>query len=113
MKFQSAVGRLVQETTPLHELEYGEFFFLDSGRGCPFEDYCPALYYRPPGVDMAYRAPLTTDPAKQDKVGSSGTFWWWNGDKEAPTLRPSIAVPADPPYLWHGFLKGGHWEACE
>ena len=73
----------------------------------------PYLVYRTPDHDMIYTAYVTTDQAKQDKSGTSGTYWWWNGDRDKPTLTPSIGVPAVPPYKWHGFLENGIWRSCE
>ena len=110
-KFRSMDGRRVPDLTLTHLHEEGDFSFLRYDT----EDLLLAtgLVYRPPGMDMMYTAWLTTDPAKQDKVGDSGTYWWWNGDEEKPTLRPSIGVPANPPYQWHGYLRDGRWEACE
>ena len=90
--------------TMTQDLAEGDFVWVDADS--------PYLVYRPPGVDMVYTAFVTTDKAKQYRAGT-GTYWWWNGDRNAPTLRPSIAVPAVPPYRWHGWLKGGVWEACE
>jgi len=34
--------------------------------------------------------------------------WKWDGNKEAPTLSPSIAVTG----VWHGFLRNGKMETC-
>ena len=38
--------------------------------------------------------------------------WSWNGDKENPTLRPSILVygKRGQPNRWHGFLTDGKLE---
>ena len=45
-------------------------------------------------------------------------MWNWNGDREAPTLTPSIAIRqmdgagnviGD---HWHGFLTNGEWRSC-
>ena len=37
-------------------------------------------------------------------------FWIWDGNKETPTLSPSILVwgdGRDKPATWHGFLRKG------
>lgn len=34
--------------------------------------------------------------------------WVWNGNKAAPTLRPSV-FNSGLPCLWHGFLTNGQW----
>ena len=106
MKFKTVPARRRDIGVKTHELLEGDFVWVDVVDP-------PYMVYRPPGVDMVYTARVTTDPAKQDKSGTSGTYWWWNGDRDRPTLRPSIGVPATPPYRWHGFLVDGVWEACE
>jgi len=46
----------------------------------------------------------------EDKpTDSTEPMWWWDGNEQAPTLRPSIAVPN----AWHGFMTAGRLEACE
>ncbi len=45
--------------------------------------------------------PLTQNPLRP--------HWEWDGNREAPTLTPSILVnPKNP--LWHGFLRNGKLE---
>ena len=41
--------------------------------------------------------------------GSSGLVWNWNGDKEFPTISPSINVVG----RWHGFFRNGKIETVE
>ena len=67
------------------------------------------LIYRTPGADYCRMARVTRDPEKQDRVGMSGTYWWWDGDESEPTILPSIGVPGKGPYDWHGHLTGGRW----
>lgn len=33
------------------------------------------------------------------------TAWYWDGNREAPTLDPSILHHSTPP--WHGYLRAG------
>lgn len=35
--------------------------------------------------------------------------WLWDGNKEKPTLAPSI-LRTGAPCKWHGFLRAGVWE---
>jgi hypothetical protein len=34
--------------------------------------------------------------------------WAWDGNREAPTLEPSIHHVGH----WHGYLRAGVWESC-
>ena len=114
MKFATMPGRRRDIGVKPHELEPGDFIWVDA-RSSDDKHPCgePYLVYRTPDHDMIYTAFVTTDPAKQDKSGTAGTYWWWNGDRDKPTLRPSIGVPATPPYKWHGWLENGVWKSCE
>ena len=114
MRFRTMPGRRRDIGVKAHELEPGDFVWVDVTN--PDDTHPlgePYLLYRPPDHDMLYTAFVTTDPERTDKSGTSGTYWWWNGDRDKPTLSPSIGVPATPPYRWHGFLKDGIWKACE
>jgi hypothetical protein len=39
-------------------------------------------------------------------IGERG--WQWDGNREAPTLSPSLQQLG--PCKWHGFLRAGQWE---
>lgn len=41
--------------------------------------------------------------------GSTGPAWGWNGNKDKPTLTPSILIRGNhgAPDQWHGFLRDG------
>jgi len=45
---------------------------------------------------------------KSGEIDSRGISWVWNGDKELPTLIPSINVVGQ----WHGFLRDGKLITC-
>ena len=108
-KFRTMPARQVDYPAHLHELQEGDFVIYHVNE----ETQTAQMSYRPPGCDMVYSAPLTMDETKQDKSGTSGTYWFWDRDMQNPTCRPSFGVPASPPYRWHGFLTKGVWEACE
>ena len=36
--------------------------------------------------------------------------WDWDGNKELPTLTPSILIIGE--CHWHGFLTAGEWRTC-
>ena len=96
-------------------LRPGEFCWwqgLANGVFAPRDAEHPTLWYRPPGAPGSpYQAPVTIHKSEQDKVGKTGTFWHWNGNREKPTLAPSIGVPENPPYHWHGHLRDGAWKS--
>lgn len=37
--------------------------------------------------------------------------WEWDGDREAPTLFPSV-FNSGMPCRWHGWLHAGVWKSC-
>ena len=51
-------------------------------------------------------------------AGERRPRWEWNGDENAPTLSPSVLVetlwgPESRRVFWHGYVRGGRFEACE
>jgi len=38
--------------------------------------------------------------------------WTWNGDKEKPTVQPSIYFNQGGEGEWHGYLTDGEWRVC-
>ena len=63
------------------------------------------LVCRPPGCDFRI---LPLYERHQEKDG-----WLWNGDKDEPTLDPSIKVLSTIDLeivLWHGYLVNGIWQ---
>ena len=43
--------------------------------------------------------------------GAGGPSWEWDGNREAPTLTPSV-FNSGMPCQWHGWLRAGVWEPC-
>jgi len=37
--------------------------------------------------------------------------WDWDGNREAPTLSPSV-FNTGMPCQWHGWLRAGEWKSC-
>lgn len=37
--------------------------------------------------------------------------WNWDGNREAPTLTPSV-LQSGLPCQWHGYLTAGEWKKC-
>lgn len=72
-------------------------FYSDSTRGIAGMIYaCPCGCKRL--GSLAFR------PARLDDHAS----WEWNGNKEKPTLTPSVHHVGH----WHGFLTDGVWVSC-
>lgn len=46
-----------------------------------------------------------------DRRGRPGPSWEWDGNREAPTLTPSV-FNSGMPCQWHGWLRAGKWESC-
>ncbi len=38
--------------------------------------------------------------------------WGWDGNREVPTLTPSVWFEKGRPGEWHGFLTAGVWSSC-
>ena len=90
----------------------------------------PTLWYTVPehglSDDMDHKAlrsmMLYTGDEKKGRPKIPETLWWWDGNKDKPTTRPSIgahpSVDASVPegkkkYSWHGYLTNGVFKACE
>lgn len=37
--------------------------------------------------------------------------WTWDGNREAPTVNPSVYFSRGEPGEWHGYLRAGVWES--
>ena len=103
MKFKTMPARRRDIGIKTRDMQEGDFVWVDVIDP-------PYMVYRPPGFNMTYTVLITTDRAKQDRI-----YWWWNGDRDKPTLQPSlhIVVPGTLPHRWHGYLVDGVLEACE
>jgi hypothetical protein len=49
-------------------------------------------------------------PAK--KKSATGGSWSWDGNREAPSLSPSILHHCKDGIFWHGYLAKGEFEPC-
>ena len=50
-------------------------------------------------------------PFRGSKFDTGGPSWEWNGDRDAPTLNPSV-FNTGMPCKWHGWLRSGTWEVA-
>ena len=67
-----------------------------------FNDDFTFLYVWLPGVS----GPDALEIARVEN--NKPRVWHWDGNKEAPTLKPSISAPGQ----WHGYLTAGRLESC-
>lgn len=60
-------------------------------------------------VGLAFRCPcgckLEAWLPIRDADSGTAPNWQWDGNRETPTLAPSILYPDH----WHGYLRGGVW----
>lgn len=76
----------------------------------------------PCGCGALHGASFDNRPADWVAKNTPGhTGWHWDGNKDKPTLTPSLGlhvskgineVGPDGVYHWHGFLKAGIFEEC-
>ena len=45
-------------------------------------------------------------------VTLGGKGWSWNGDRDRPTVTPSVYFNRGEPGEWHGYLTEGRWVGC-
>jgi hypothetical protein len=70
------------------------------------------------GADMfkdSVVIPVIFNGKRHEKLSSDAACWQWNGNKESPTLTPSILVWGNgqkQPSTWHGYLTAGKLIEC-
>lgn len=88
---------------------------------CDHSGYAPAGSFqwsedRDGSIDLLYTCPCGCGVARAVPVALSwepGKRWGWDGNREAPTLTPSLDILADHGGShWHGWLQGGEWRQC-
>lgn len=62
--------------------------------------------------DLIDDQPPEPPPEVRAAVGDR-PLWWWDGNEDRPTLKPSIACGPPEERDWHGYLTAGRLEACE
>lgn len=60
---------------------------------------------------IAFRCPCGCGEESWLPVGRGERGWEWDGNREAPTLKPSV-LQSGLPCKWHGYLTGGEWKSC-
>lgn len=70
-------------------------------------------------VGMHFACPCGCDAIHGAHFGEGK--WQWDGNKESPTVTPSLGLsasgngaiaPDGSGYHWHGFLRNGYFEEC-
>lgn len=77
----------------------GAFEFYTSGG----RQSAGMLYVCPCGCGMQGALAFKPDPSPS---------WHWDGNREKPTLSPSVHHLIDGKTHWHGYLRAGIWESC-
>jgi hypothetical protein len=89
---------LLDPWTPRGAFAVGEFAFGERR----FTFACPC------GCMVVHNVKIQ-GPSDPPPDPSLGPCWAWDGNLEAPTLRPSLATVT--PCRWHGFLTSGVFES--
>lgn len=93
-----AVHRL-DKAGDLFTLSLGEYFF---GREVDGDTEYDVIYMRHPRSTTPCRLPLNVGKTKD-----RGDTWQWDGNRDCPTLKPSISHRK--PGGWHGYLTAGRF----
>jgi hypothetical protein len=95
------IGSFSIESSAAGEVEFHAIFLV-----------VPSLDVAAPGGELIV-LPLSADGAPITKHGHTGPSWQWDGNREKPTLSPSIFVGMrSTPPGWHGFVRAGVMETC-
>jgi hypothetical protein len=89
----------------LHLARAGEFFFLPHDPSNPTIEPEYIVLRRPDGSNGG-AIPIKRGP------NQSGAAWGWDGDREKPTLTPSIWWKSGDAREWHGWLRAGRLVSC-
>jgi hypothetical protein len=94
----AAYGAVVSDAkVTFHTLDHGP---AAAGAEQCVEFNCPLFDRRCGPIIIAGRTSLKRDPRGQN---GGAAQWDWNGDREAPTLHPSVNCRN----CWHGFIRNG------
>ena len=97
----------------IDELQIGDWCFQDSIKdGVRYSNFYIAVRFLDGDRGFAI---LPISPSDGIKNVYGQNCWAWNGNKESPTLSPSIlhwGDGKDKPASWHGFLRDGKLETA-
>lgn len=98
-------GRLIENPddtdTIFTKLQVGDWAFVDHDR---------AIFVRLPVPEGHYSDGIHFLAIARDSrfCPANGTHWTWDGNREAPTLSPSILAGDTG---WHGYMRAGQLES--
>lgn len=98
MNTESCEMRLVESPESLWDLKVGEYFFRTADNG---QVWMNAMF---PGDNLAC---LPIRPMVDSKA-NGGHSWEWDGNREKPTLNPSVHAVG----CWHGWVRSGRMVSC-
>jgi hypothetical protein len=108
MTKRNAIAVNVPHFSDLDKAVPGQFIFtgLHATEGGPYG----ILFVCPCGCGSfgSVHFNVPSDWAEKHNGGKPLTQWTWNGNKEKPTLSPSILHENH----WHGYLRDGVFEEC-
>ncbi|MBY0581546.1 MAG: hypothetical protein K2P68_01330 [Sphingomonas sp.] len=62
-------------------------------------------------MGIAFRCPCGCGFESWLPIRDDHTGWQWDGNREAPSLTPSV-LQSGLPCKWHGYLTNGEWRVC-
>lgn len=90
------------EYSAFHDYGVGAFFWEDHDNGLSTMTLIVPDERDPEGITVA--GAVVVQKGKTAPEGHQGAIWDWNGDRDAPTLSPSLLVH---PGGWHGYVRAG------
>lgn len=101
---QSAEGQIRVDWDDLEDNgQLGDWAFLIDAQG-----NTTLLIRQPDGTERGWLSGIPLAPNPKEKI-----CWDWDGNKEAPTVTPSIhRLPNWNRPGWHGFMRAGKLESC-
>lgn len=88
--------------------EPGDFAWVNSdGEPAPPHGECRMVFCCPCGCGGYGATPVRRGGSK-----TRSPEWDWDGERDEPTLTPSVWFNKDAPGDWHGWLRQGTWEGC-
>lgn len=91
------------------EAKTGDWVFLSGAPGTPYENHRYIAIKLTDADDGVCILPIVTQGDYADPARAR-TDWYWDGNREAPTLEPSILHHSK--VEWHGYMRAGKLEVA-